>query len=85
MFGAVRGSFAFLAVTNVYFRPTLSLTHLKPMEETRDSKKMLLKIEIDEEKRENCVLVRVSCMRLHLGRSTRKRMLLLPGDRGSGK
>ena len=69
----------------MYFRPTFSLTHLKPMEETRDSKKMLLKVKIDEEERGNYVVVRVSCLCLHLGRSTRKRMLLLPGDRGSGK
>ena len=66
----------------MYFRSTLSLTDL-PMEETRDSKEMLLKITIDEEKRGH--VVRVSCLCLHLGRSTRKRMLLLPGGRGSGK
>ena len=57
LLGAFRGSFVFLAVTNVYFRPTSSLTHLKPTEGTRDSKKMLLKIKIDEEERGNDVVL----------------------------
>ena len=50
-----RGFFVFLSVTNVYCLPTLRLTHLKPMEETRDSKKMLMKIKIDEKDRGNYV------------------------------
>ena len=69
----VCSSFVFLTVTTMYFQPTLGLTHSKAIEETRDSKKMLLKIKIDEEEPGNSAVVLISCLCLHLGRSTRKR------------